>query len=251
MLVKDHEANIIKFWARAFGCSNEELVKSDLSIVSNGVYVEKHADKYAFFYHDQIHQKTVLAASTRIIEEITKDVGVDRLSQLNYDSILSEPWFKSKKVAFSDIDLCLLDMSAFTPTNEPLDFRRLDDENDELEDFYQDCTEDDRDTLDLTFDGEIAYGLYHVGGLAAVSRYLRIKETNLADITVLVRKSQRGRGLSVPLVSKVVEAILEDGLLPKYRVSATNAPSIAVAKRLGFRERFRLIAWETDTEDHN
>lgn len=53
---------------------------------------------------------------------------------------------------------------------------------------------------------------------------------------VLVRPEFRGRGLAQAVVAAAVNHLLRRGLRPRYVVDAENAPSLAVARRLGLRE---------------
>jgi len=217
-------------WTKAFGLSPEELSTGDLSIVSSGYYVERHQDKYVFSYKDELLGKRVLAASER-----------------NLATVRETSWLENHSPAFRDIDFCLADKNSFLKVTGDFYIRPLFNHQEaELESFYQDCSEDDKDTLDLTFENETVLGLYQNNLLAGVARFVPIRNTSIADITVLVRNEMRGRGFSAPLVSRLVELILAEGLLPKYRVGETNLASIAVAKRLGFYPRFRVLAWDME-----
>jgi len=178
-----------------------------------------------------------------------KELGTD-LSQIQFADIRTRNWFKDRKLAFKDIDFCLSDEKAFKPlTGASFDIRPLTNPQDPaIVEFYSDCSEDDKDTLDLTFENEVAFGIYQQKSIAGIARYASIRDTQIADITVLVRNSARGQGLSVPLVSCLIEKILPEGLVPKYRVEENNLPSIVIAKKLGFTPRFRVLTWAASEE---
>lgn len=237
-------------WSKAFGLSSEELAQANLSVVTSGYYVERHEDEYVFFYLDEATGKQVLACSENNLVEIKKELGAD-LSGLQFDRVREARWFKDRKLAFKDIDYCLLNAADFKPVvTEGFDIRALTNPEDPaIEDLYTDCSEDDKDTLDLTFENEVVVGIYQQERLMGIARHTPIRDTQIADITVLVRNSARGQGLSTPLVSRLVELILTAGLVPKYRVQEDLLSSIAIAKKLGFTPRFRVLTWATSDEE--
>lgn len=239
-----------RLWSKAFGLSSEELAKKDLTVVTSGYYVERHKDDYVFFYFDEVSGKRVLASSESNLADIQKTLGKD-LSQLQYTNIRTASWFKDRKLAFKDIDFCISGRGAFKPVDgTSFDVRSLvNPEDPAIEELYLDCSEDDKDTLDLTFENEVALGIYQDDRLAGIARYTPIRDTQIADITVLVRNGARGKGLSTPLVSRLVEKIFAEGLVPKYRVEENNVSSIAIAKKLGFTPRFRVLTWAMSEEE--
>ena len=87
-------------------------------------------------------------------------------------------------------------------------------------------------------------GLFNQGRLAAIARFAPIRDTGIADITVVVRKGERGLGFSTPLVSEIIKLALKEGFEPKYRVDESNGASIAIAHRLGFKPLSHILAWE-------
>lgn len=56
----------------------------------------------------------------------------------------------------------------------------------------------------------------------------------IAHISIVCAPQQRGRGLASAAVACAARHALAAGLLPQYRTLASNGPSMAVAKRLGF-----------------
>lgn len=150
------------------------------------------------------------------------------------------------ELTYKDIDFGFLDKADFKPSvREGLIIKPLSgDEKADLELFYSDCSGQDINTLDLSFDEEVALGLYHLGRLTAISRYAPIRESGIADITVVVRNGERGLGYSTPLVSEVIKLALAQGYEPKYRTDENNTASIAIAQRLGFKPLSHILAWE-------
>lgn len=236
-----------KFWATMFGFSIEEMARPGYSVTTAGYYIERHEDSYVFFWTDLISKKYILAASAMNIAELQFEVSPMELQKLDSQSIRTAPYFKDLTVTYKDIDFGLIDTSDFKPiVTDALPIKNLDgSEKSDLEMFFTDCSENDRDTLDVTFDdGEVVLGFYNQGRLAAISRFAPIRDTGIADITVVVRNGERGLGFSTPLVSEVIKLALQEGFEPKYRVDESNGASIAVANRLGFKPLSHILAWE-------
>lgn len=84
-------------------------------------------------------------------------------------------------------------------------------------------------------------GAFAGGVLAAVAGYEVWGET-IAHIAVATHPAFRGRGLGAAAVSRIATEALERGLLAQYRTLETNAPSLAIADRLGFQPYARSLA---------
>ncbi len=238
-------------WSSIFGLNEIDFENATPRIVSTGRYIEKHQDKYAFFFTDLTSGKKIFAASRKNLARLGGAVNESDLQNFEWESVKNLPWSKDLPVAFADLDYGFVDAKNFrTVAADNLKNRgcKLSNltpsETSRIEEFYRDCSEDDRDTLDLTFENEFALAVMKDDVPQAIARSLDVRDSNICDITVVVRNSARGNSLSAPLVSKLVERILGSGRLPKYRVAETNSPSIKVAERLGFNLMFSLIAWE-------
>jgi RimJ/RimL family protein N-acetyltransferase len=235
-----------KFWATMFGYSLEEMARPGFSAATSGYYIERHEETYVFFWTDLVSKKHVLAASEMNLTELQYELLSSEMQTLDLQTIRSAAYFRDLKLTYKDIDFGLLNKTDFKPVAvEGLTIKFLTgSEKSDLEQFYADCSEKDQDTLDLTFDEEVALGLYSQGRLTAISRYAPIRDSGIADITVVVRKGARGLGYSTPLVSEIIRLALEQGYEPKYRVDESNGASIAIANRLGFKPLSHILAWE-------
>ncbi len=235
----------LNFWSNAFELEQQQLEQDNLCFVSNGWYVNRDPDGLIYFYQDYNSGKRILASSDKNLKLLKTKTSKKELEDLNIENISKLKFFNSKELVFNDLDHFIWKSSEYSPADySGLDIKEIT-TKEQLEEFYQDCSEDDIDTLDLNFDGEFAIGVFIEGKLVGVSRYCLIPHTlNLADITVLVRKSFRGQGLSVKIVSFLVDEIKNQGYCPRYRVKEDNLASRAVAKRLGFRKCHHVKVWE-------
>lgn len=233
------------FWSEFLGLSTTELLSPNYVINSSGRYIEKHQDKFVFLYQDLKSLKKVLIASAKNIENY--QIKTADLDKLPLDTAKD---FKKMTLAFHDIDYGLTSAEHFTPfdiSTSSIEIQRLSlADQAATEHFSNRCSEDDIDTLDFDLETDIAYGAFLQNKLIGVSRYLVIRETNVADITVVVSSEYRNQKISTPLVSKIVERILADGYIPKYRVQTENIASIKIAERLGFKPLFQILTWETN-----
>ena len=73
------------------------------------------------------------------------------------------------------------------------------------------------------------------GDLAALAGY-KTWSQEIAHISIVGAPGQRGRGLATAAVACAAQHALGAGLLPQYRTLVANAPSMGIAKRLGFVE---------------
>ena len=236
-----------KFWATMFGYSIEEMARPGFFVTASGYYIERNEENLIFFWTDRINKKRILAASEANLARLQGMLSTADLQKLDAKSIRQAPFFKDIHLTFQDFDLGFTHPAEFTPADiGKLSIRPLHgSEKTELELFYSDCTEKDQDTLDLTFEAkDFALGLYNDGRLAAISRYAPIRETGLADVTVLVRNGERRLGFSTPLVSEIIKHALSAGYEIKYRVEETNQASIAIALRLGLKPLSHLLTWD-------
>lgn len=236
-----------RFWAKAFDLSLEQIRSTQPQIVCEGHYVSRHGDEFIFFYQDLLSGKKILAASPANQEKFFAKLTAQDVSNMDAKAIRNLDPFKAMEVAFSDIDYCLNDPNDFIFSFKgQSDIRKLSvQDTDHLNEFYSDCSEDDKDTLDLEIETDFALGLFEQNRLSAVARYVPTKTVSqVLDLTMLVRNNRRGEGLSTVIMSELVEAALKQNLWPKYRVKEDNFASIAVAKKMNFKPTHRLLAWK-------
>lgn len=81
-----------------------------------------------------------------------------------------------------------------------------------------------------------AFGAYdETGELAALAGY-EIWAGRIAHISIVTATGRRNRGFGSSAVAMAATHALNAGLLPQYRTLASNASSMRVAERLGFKE---------------
>jgi len=75
----------------------------------------------------------------------------------------------------------------------------------------------------------------HANGLLALAGY-KIWNNSIAHISIVTHPAKRGRGFGRAAVARAAQHALGAGLVPQYRTLRQNAPSMGIAKRLGFIE---------------
>jgi len=237
----------VDFWSMAFEIEKANLQKPACSFATSGRYVKRDPDGLLYFFYD-IHTKSkVYASSAKNIEYLQAEVAHDTLLAQIPQEICQLPFLAEKELLYNDIDLYFSRPEDFqSVASDGLDIRELSKANEaELTALYTDCSEDDVDTLDLSFDDLCILGLYIDNVLVGVTRYYIVPQTRgITDVAVLLARRVRGQGLSTPLVSRLVEIIIERGDIPRYRVKEDNIPSRSIAKRLGFSIAHRIMVWK-------
>ena len=211
-----------EFWSKSFALDPLDFENRETRVIHAGRYIEQHGDKYVFRFFDLTTRKEVLSVPL---------------------SRASDP-FAGLTQQFDDLDYGFRAPTEFKHAQSSGSIRRLQPMDTALSEFLGACSEDDRDTLDLTFENEFAFGAFEGEVLQGVARAALTRTVpQLADITVLVRPEARGRRLSTPLVSTLIADLLRRNLVPKYRVAADNFASQAIAQRLGLTPLFRVQTW--------
>ena len=77
------------------------------------------------------------------------------------------------------------------------------------------------------------YGLVIKGQLVAAG-IMRPFRGQLADVGLITHPDHRGQGLARRLASRMITDALPDAQVVRYRALTTNAPSLALARSLGF-----------------
>ncbi len=79
------------------------------------------------------------------------------------------------------------------------------------------------------------FGAFDEGGaLGALAGY-KTWGGEIAHIAIVSAPHARGRGFGAAAVARAAQHALSAGLLPQYRTLMSNAPSMAIARRLGFQ----------------
>lgn len=224
-----------------FGLSSASIGTSTPAWTTRGRYVKSHGDKYIFYFHDPRSKKNIISGSEKKLVRLQREItDLDRLRPHKLP-----PALNNRKLAFADIDFVLQKrLKKIRHNKEVRALTHFDHAT--VRKFLRSCSAEDRDTLDLRLKEDKAFGVFLNGKLAGIARYAKIpRAPKIADITVLVHRRHRGKGLSTPLVYELCKDILRRKLIPKYRVGENNLASIAIARRLGFKVSFYIYSFRS------
>lgn len=84
-------------------------------------------------------------------------------------------------------------------------------------------------------------GAFEGHKLAALASY-QIWGKQIAHIAVVTHPTFRGLGYATAAASRLTQMVLERTLVPQYRTLEANAPSMAIARRLGFVQYATTLA---------
>jgi len=229
----------LRYWGAMLGLSATAMRSRTCTWSHRGRYVEKLGDKYIYYFHDPRSKKNILAASEKNLLRLQQEIAnLEALRPHRLPLAL-----KRRKLIFADVDLVLAkSLKKLRHDKEVRALTRAD--SAAIKKFLRSCSADDRDTLDFRPKNDKGFGLFHNGNLVGIARYIKIPSApRIADITVLVHRRHRGKGLSSPLVYELCHALLKNKLIPKYRVGENNHASMAIAQRLGFKTAFYLYSF--------
>lgn len=88
---------------------------------------------------------------------------------------------------------------------------------------------------------DVAAGAFAGGELAALAGY-EVWGGSIAHLAIVAHPAHRGQGHAAAAVSRAAAEALDRGLVAQYRTLESNAPSLAIADRLGFRPYARSLA---------
>lgn len=85
---------------------------------------------------------------------------------------------------------------------------------------------------------DLVVGLFDGNTLVSAASLLRFGE--LFDVGVMTHPQWRGRGCGAAAVSALCDQAIQRNMLVQYRADASNAPSVALMKKLGFETMIQI-----------
>ena len=103
------------------------------------------------------------------------------------------------------------------------------------------CDATEWEHADIEYEREPIFGCLVAGLLVAAASY-RIHSGAIASIGIITHPAHRGRGYARAAASAATAHALDAGFIAQWQTLEANAPSIAVARALGFEPYCRTIA---------
>jgi GNAT superfamily N-acetyltransferase len=245
MLAAETVRAVDAYWAGVFGCTPEELRPSAPTVLprppgdaSTGVYV------MTFGAAPIAMLPSARYATAR--EEVMTALA----DGLNDTSVWPTVFPGAVEAVIGPATIRYADRGTFRPL-PPSDAVRLLDADDRpaLERLRAACAVEEWAHGGSELEAGPVVGAFAGGELTAVAGY-EVWGDALAHLSVVTHPGFRGRGHGAAAVSLAADAALVHGLVAQYRTLESNAPSVAIAVRLGFVPFARSLAVRLRTDDH-
>ena len=109
------------------------------------------------------------------------------------------------------------------------------------------CSETDWEHGDIRFDRPPVFACIEKDGVVAAASY-EVWGARTAHIGVVTHPARRGRGFGKSVVAAAGRCALAKGLILQYRTLAANAPSVAIARSLGFQRHADTLSIRLGTD---
>ena len=217
-------------WAEMLGCDKGLLRSPGIHVVRGGpgfagynaIYIARVDD--AVLAHCPEHLRTV---ARQVLEGCEAD---EAFTSRTLERIAGD----RLKVILGPSSHSFLDRHHFTPA--PLEGQRVPADDARFAALRRECGEQEWAEAGFNFDRGVVYTLERNGKVVAAGNLTPFR-TQFADIGLITHPDHRGRGIAKRLASRMIADALPAAGVVRYRALSANAPSIAVARSLGFVAR--------------
>jgi GNAT superfamily N-acetyltransferase len=221
------------YWARFFGCAPEALRSKTAQMVVH--------DDYAGCYLMEFGGAPIVSLPIGEVEPYRADIthlqaGTVRMPAL-VEAIFGERVAESIGPAFIGYS----DIKHFKSVSSGATRRLTTQDEKAVDRLCAACAVKEWEHGGSEFRPSAMAGAFSGQELAALASY-ELWGGQIAHIAVVTHPAFRGQGFATTAVSALTEMVLERTLLPQYRTLEANAPSITLARRLGFAEYATSLA---------
>lgn len=220
-----------KFWMDKFAIKSIDSLASS-SVIHECPYLSRDED---LIYLLSINGKNILALSKRNYEFLRFKWEVISLNSF-VEKILS--YNSEVELCFDDIDMDLPKSaieSSLLKTTDLMNVRFLGVDDQEIMDiFYTECSEDDKDTTEPKLGVDTAVGVFMNDIMVGLGSYYDISDTDIVDLTVVVQPKHRGRGIAEYAIRVLIESTVNSRKTIRYRARRSNLATLRVAEKIGF-----------------
>lgn len=217
-------------WAEALGC--------DLGLVRTpGVHLVRGGT--GFEGYNAVYMARIDGAALVYCPESLRAVARDVLAGCRADEafpsgVLEQIAGDRLKVILGPSSHSFADCDHFAPA--PPAGRRVSADDERLAALRTACGEEEWAEAGLIFDRGVVYATETDAGVVAAGKMTPFRG-KLADVGLITHPDHRGNGWAKRLASRMVADALPEAGVVRYRALTTNAPSMAVARSLGFVAR--------------
>ena len=235
-LAPETRRQIDAYWTEFFGCTPEQLRPTDPVVLAPAAALSDYEGVYiqSFGAAPLISVPPALPAELRDVLARTARRGLEADERwaealgASLDRVVGPAW-----IGYADRQT----LRAGAPS--PGTRRLTEADRPLIEQLREACTPNEWEHAGGD-EGELAIGAFADGELAALARY--VDWGGIAHVSIVTHPARRGRGFGREAVAALTREVLERCLVAQYRVLADNAPSLAVARALGFQHYATSLA---------
>lgn len=217
-------------WAEMLGCDAGLLQSPGSHVVRGGpgfagynaVYVARVDDAVLAYCPERLR-----AVARKVLDGCEAD---EAFTSRTLERIAGE----RLKVILGPSSHSFMDSHHFTPA--PLEGQRASADDDRLAALRRDCGEEEWAEAGFIFNRGVVYTLERNGKVVAAGNLTPFR-AQFADVGLITHPDHRGQGIAKRLASRMIADALPAAGVVRYRALSANAPSIAVARSLGFVAR--------------
>jgi GNAT superfamily N-acetyltransferase len=220
-----------RYWAGHLGCSENELFSQPLRIVTHGKDLADYDGVFALFRGCAAVVSVPPEREVAIRRQLA--ARSDQISPLLLATMLSDIADRIIGPAFI----------GYAPTVPPPmhSVRELGPDDLEARHTLQKACTPQEWEHGGGADADPSSGVFVDGHLAALASY-EVWGGAIAHISIVTHPGHRHHGYGRSAVARIAHRALACGLLPQYRTLESNAPSMKIARALGFQTFARSIA---------
>ena len=217
-------------WAEMLGCDAGLLRSPGIHVVPGGPGFAGYNAVYVARVDD-----AVLAYCPERLRAVAREVLDDCEADKAFTSRTLE------RIAGERLEVILgpsthnfIDGHHFAPA--PLEGQRVRTDDDRLAALRRACGEEEWAEAGFMFDRGVVYTLEKNGEVVGAGNLTPFRD-QLADVGLITHPDHRGEGIAKRLASRMIADALPAAGVVRYRALTANAPSVAVARSLGFVAR--------------
>jgi GNAT superfamily N-acetyltransferase len=221
------------YWARFFGCASEALR-------SNTVQMAVHTD-YAGCYLMEFGGAPIVSLPIGEVERYRADIVHFQAGTVRKPALVEATFGKRVAESIGPAFIGYSDVKHFKPVSSGATRQLTVQDEKAVEMLRAACPVKEWEHGGSEFRPSAMVGAFRGQEIAALAGY-ELWGGQIAHIAIVAHPSFRGQGYATKAVSTLTEMVLERRLVPQYRTLEANAPSMALARRLGFVEYARSLA---------
>ena len=225
------------YWAERLGCRIDDLREPRVTLVTHHEALAEYRGVYALRSHDGGLLVSSPASHAGTLRDAIAGLPPDRAFDA---ALLRGTLGDAGATVIGPASLAYADSAAFIPATHT-DVRRLTPaEAGALDALRTRCDATEWAHSGIQPEHDPIFARFDDGNILAAASWAAMGP--LRHIGVITHPEHRGHGYASAVGSAVTSAALTDGAVPQWQTLLSNAPSLAVGRRLGFVERYRSIA---------